>query len=430
MNSSIQPIRVLVLHNCTLLQGGGEIVVSQEVRLLQDAGVIVRCLFKYNSQIGLGRKLALFFSPAFSRESYGIVANAISSFQPTLIHVHNFMPQWTWAVFKASIDRGIPVVHTMHTYGLVCPANLMLTSNGCECDHCVDSSKFMALVKRCKASSEAMKIMNVRSLSSSLARAVVRSDLFTVIALTPFARHVLLSDGIPEKNVIVKPHCTRRNHNPSAPHVSRNVLFVGRLSYEKGVDHIIREFHKIKDLGLQLRIIGDGPQKTELQKLAEALSLADRVCFLGAQPREICAKEYASSLCVVINSRTFEGFGLVVIEAFAAGVPIVAPDFGAMHFIVRDGYNGLLVNPATRDLATKIEVLHRQPEICKRIGRNARDSFERWFTPEKNLNLLFGSYKYAIQKSHKPVPDALASIKPVRPSEASCYDGIRSSREA
>lgn len=363
------------------------------------------------------KKIGLFFSPVFDADAFRTVLRNIQLFQPDVIHIHGFLPQWTWSAFEAAIRSDVPVVHTMHAYGLICPANLLLKADGQICKEPIRPIKTACLFNQCKTSGLALKIMNTRSLSSASARQITSHGHFTVISPTPVGRDLLIRDRVPKENVIIKPHSVPRNLFVSSKSASKQVLFVGRLTTEKGLPHIIREFHKLKPCGLRLKIIGDGPVRTSLEELAGSLGIADSIDFAGYQPAESCAREYASSLCLLVNPSSYEGFGLVVVEAFSAGLPVIAPKFGAMLFLVRDGFNGFLIDPENRLFSEKVKELQDSDSMRKWMGQNALVTYEALFTQKQNLPRLLGCYKYALMKARKSIPAILDSVNAANPEE-------------
>ena len=136
------------------------------------------------------------------------------------------------------------------------------------------------------------------------------------------------------------------------------VLYVGRLSHEKGVDILIRAFAQMKATSARLVIVGGGVQEQRLRDLARSLGVMERVVFAGVvADRTQLAEWYRSSTVFVLPSRS-EGLGCVLLESMAAGTPIVASNVGGIPDLVRNGDNGLLV-PAddTESLALAIDRL-------------------------------------------------------------------------
>ncbi|MBR4227154.1 MAG: glycosyltransferase [Candidatus Methanomethylophilaceae archaeon] len=116
------------------------------------------------------------------------------------------------------------------------------------------------------------------------------------------------------------------------------VASVGRLSFEKNIDLVIRA---MKDVDATLLIVGDGPSRPSLEALSKDLGMEDRVVFTGYIDNENVLEAYAASDMLVSASR-FETQGLSVLEAMAAGIPVACCDARAFHDIIEDGVNGFL----------------------------------------------------------------------------------------
>ena len=125
------------------------------------------------------------------------------------------------------------------------------------------------------------------------------------------------------------------------------VLGIGRLVAEKGFDVLLRAFALATcEAGFDLRlvIVGDGPERAALQALAGKLGLGSAVTWFGSAPRTQVPALFAGAAVVSVPSR-HEPFGIVNLEAMAAGAPLVASRVGGVPEIVEDGVNGLLVGP-------------------------------------------------------------------------------------
>lgn len=113
-------------------------------------------------------------------------------------------------------------------------------------------------------------------------------------------------------------------------HSPGKFLFVGRLTRLKGLDTALRALAEVR--GCTLDVIGDGPQKQELEALSQSLGLSDRVRFHGAKSRTEVEELMAKSSCLLFPSYS-EGMGLVVLEALSSGLPVIASDLEALHEI-------------------------------------------------------------------------------------------------
>jgi glycosyltransferase involved in cell wall biosynthesis len=146
------------------------------------------------------------------------------------------------------------------------------------------------------------------------------------------------------------------------------LLYVGRLAVEKGVDVLIDACRLLDSDGL-LDIIGSGPLENQLRARA-----SDRVRFLPPKRRNELAGEYSTHDVFCIASKS-EPFGLVVAEALACGLPVVATRTGGLTELVVDGVNGLLVPPGdAAAFARAISRLAHDPALRERLAANARPS--------------------------------------------------------
>lgn len=157
------------------------------------------------------------------------------------------------------------------------------------------------------------------------------------------------------------------------------VLFVGRLAEKKGVAYLIEA---MKDIDALLVIVGDGPLKKELQEQAKALE--DKVSFWGAKTHEQLKEIYASADVFAVPSITAkdgdqEGLPLVMLEAMASGLPVVASDSGGISQVITDGVNGLLCEEKNiAELAEKIRLLIKDENMRKKISASAEKSVQEF----------------------------------------------------
>ena len=162
---------------------------------------------------------------------------------------------------------------------------------------------------------------------------------------------------------------------------------VTRLRQEKGNHILIEAFAKIaaSHPSAQLVLIGDGPQKDELSQLAGKLGVANRVVFAGFVSEVPVA---LNALDVVAIPSLREGFGLALVEAMAAGKPIVASFVGGMRELAENERNALMVPPGDADaLAAGLQRLIDDEKLQKKLSRQAREDSAR-FSIEKNVQAL------------------------------------------
>ncbi len=148
---------------------------------------------------------------------------------------------------------------------------------------------------------------------------------------------------------------------------------VGRLAEVKRQDVLLRGFALFAATtpGARLVIVGDGPERPPLEALVHDLGVADRVTFAGAQARP--EDYYAAMDAFALTSRS-EGTPLALLEAWAAGTPVVATAVGGVPALVRNGQTGLLVPPNDPTcLASRLDLLARYPDVADRLARAGQD---------------------------------------------------------
>ncbi len=169
---------------------------------------------------------------------------------------------------------------------------------------------------------------------------------------------------------------------------------VARLRSEKGHSFLLHAMKRVAQTMPRtvLLIIGDGPDKSELQALAENLLLVDNVRWLGSKPHEEILALYGIMDIVAVPSE-YEGFGLSAAEAMAAGVPVVASDVGGLREVVDAGTTGLLVPYGAADeMSEALLSLLRYPASARRMGKLGREKIERQFSLPKYSSLLIAAY--------------------------------------
>ncbi len=378
-------MRILQVHTHYRQPGGEDRVVETEAKLLSGAGHEVRSHRASNPE---GPQAAIPFllapwNPAAARK----LRQAVEDFQPDVAHVHN-----TWFAMSPSVvaelkATGVPVVVTLHNYRAICSA-ATLFRDGRPCTDCVGSHVGHAVAHRCYRGSSAQSAVAAASIAVHKRRGTWRRDVDRFLALTEFGRQQHIAGGFPPERIEVKSNSVdepgRRTLLPSE---SRTVLFVGRLSEEKGVDTLLDAWAR-RSRQLDLVVIGTGPLEASLRKRAPT-----SVRFLGSQTPEEVAEQMASARALVFPSICYEGQGLVALEAAAAGLPVVVSDHGAMTGLFAPHARELLFPPGDADaLSRRLDALEGADHVDAQ-GAVARRCFEERYSHEVALGRLEQIYR-------------------------------------
>lgn len=163
------------------------------------------------------------------------------------------------------------------------------------------------------------------------------------------------------------------------PNTMRVLIYVGRLSREKSVDFLIESFYFVaqKNKESLLVLVGDGSLRKELEQLTAEKNLSRRVFFTGFVDHKKIPQVYVDSDIFVFSSET-ETQGLVVIEALASGLPVVAVKDEAFEGVVSDGKNGFLVPRDPKEFADKILELLGDADLYRRMSKEASNSAQEF----------------------------------------------------
>lgn len=309
---------------------GENTIVDAEIAQLTAAGVEVLPFLRSSDEIPSMSKPAkalLPISPIWAPKAQHDLDRLLVEHRPDVLHLHNPYPLLSPWVVRTAHRRGVPVVQTVHNYRQVCSSGLYFR-DGVICQDCRGRALGVpAIVHRCYRDSRAQSALMATTLA--VHRPTWRSvDRF--IALTTAVADHLRDYGIPDERIVVKPNAVP-DPGTAAP-VGDGFLFMGRLSPEKGLDLLLAAWrrHPVGALG-PLRIAGDG----ELRPLAEAAA-AERpdVRYLGQLDRQGVRAALADSAVVLATSTWHDVLPTVIIEALAAGRPVLGTALGGIPYLV------------------------------------------------------------------------------------------------
>jgi glycosyltransferase involved in cell wall biosynthesis len=214
--------------------------------------------------------------------------------------------------------------------------------------------------------------------------ALAKVDAF--ICLTEFARGKLMSAGIAPERIHIRPNAIDASRVSPAIGSGEYVAFIGRLSAEKGLWTLVHAFERLQ--GPILKIAGTGPLEQPIREYLKSKNIQN-IELVGFISGDAKAEFIKKSMFTVVPSEWYEMFPLVMLEAWAAGKPVISAQLGAMPELVHNGKNGLLFSVGDAgDLAEKINHLFHAPELVAQMGTVARKMVETEFSLKANDELL------------------------------------------
>jgi glycosyltransferase involved in cell wall biosynthesis len=366
--------------------GGEDAVAAAEARLLAGAGHEVLRYRAWNARNDLkaGTQLAV---SAWNPWAAGNLRRLMEEHRPEITHVHN-----TWFALSPSIFRelhanGARVLMTLHNYRTVC-SNALLFRNGRPCEDCVGSHPWHGVRHQCYRGSWVGSAAAAANIALQRARGTWVKDVDAFLALNEFSKRRLVAGGIPDEKVILKPNFVD-DPGPRAnrPSESEQVLFVGRLSPEKGILELLDGWRRASPRDLRLLVIGDGPLMSEARA-----HLDGSIRLLGRLPKGEVRQQMLSSRALVLPSRAYEVQPLVLLEALAAGLPVLASDLGGNPEVLASlGAEWLVAPGRIEDWSRALSGLPRG-SIVDQAGTRARSTYSKRFTPALGLRNLEQAY--------------------------------------
>lgn len=327
----------------------------------------------------------------WSREAARKITEVIAEAKPDIAHLQNFAHQISPSILPVLARHGIPVVWTLHDYKALCP-NYRMYTRGLPCERCTGHNYANAIRYRCMGSWGASAAVALEMYVHHVILNVYGKHLSCVIAPSEFLAGKLIEWGWKGKVEVIPNFVPleRMRTGPAAADPLRvtrahvpAVLFVGRLQEEKGIEDFVEAARLLP--AIPFEVIGDGP-------LAVKSQISNLKC-LGVLSPEETAQHIARAAMLVVPSRWYENAPYVVLEAMAAGVPVIASRIGGLPELVRDGETGILVPPRDQGtLAKTIERLYPDEAERRRMGERARVIAATEYGPDRHYQRLLARY--------------------------------------
>ncbi|NRB39306.1 MAG: glycosyltransferase [Pseudomonadales bacterium] len=381
-------MKILICHNQYQHLGGEDTVVNAEFELLKKKGHEVQLYKVSNDAIsGVFKKIQAGLFISHSKTAKQSLAELLEVFRPDIVHFHNTFPLLTASVYDACIELNIPVIQTLHNYRTICPGALLMRK-GKVCELCIKGSPFNATLHRCYRNSSVQSLAVSKMVSNHRQANTWNIKVDQFIALTQFAKSKFVEAGFDPTKLSVKPNFIQTPdylENERKPFA----LFVGRISEEKGITTLLNAF---KELDFPIIVAGSGPLLESLQS-----GISPNIKILGAQSQQQIYQLMSQAKFLIMPSQWYEGFPMVLVEAFAHSLPVLCSSLGGMKEIVTDGNTGKHFEAGNvTDLKKQAVWMYENSEECTRMGSNALDEYNNKYTADLNYQQLINIYQEAL----------------------------------
>ena len=300
----------------------------------------------------------------YSTESRRKIRGMIREFRPDVAHVRNIYHHLSPSILWELKQQHVPVLYHLNDFKLLCPS-YNLVAQGQACEACKGGAFWHALGSACYPGLGARATLVAEAYLHRALRTYRKCvDLF--LAPSSFVRTKFIEHGWDGDRFEVLPHFQRLPDIERARSQNGPILYVGRLSREKGVSDAVRAMKQLPQL--RLVIAGDGPEKTLLEGLARSLGLSN-VEFVGQVGPKQRDALIAQSQFTVMPSHAYETLGKTILESYAQGRTVVASDTGSRRELVHHGETGLLYPCGDIDaIARMFRELVSNPLLAEQMG--------------------------------------------------------------
>ncbi len=326
-----------------------------------------------------------------------MMRQALHTFSPDLVHIHNLYPFISPSILPLCKRYGVPVVMTVHNYRLICPTGLFLR-DGKPCENClVNGNERDCIRYNCEQNWFRSIAYTLRNWVARHTKAYLDNvDYFC--CLTEFQKEKLIAAGYPIERIRVFPNVVEdvATDEELFDDTQSYVAYVGRHDLSKGDDLLLQIAARHPDISF--RFAGIAPEEV-------AALTTDNITLCGKLDHEQLRHFYRQARFIVIPSRCYEGFPIVLLESFAHGKCCIVPAHGPFPSLIRDSESGqdggILFRPLDMDdLEQKIIVLWNRPDESKRLGLMARQMAEKRFQRDA-VNASWNQFIEQVIAEHK-----------------------------
>ena len=420
----MKKLKVLVLNDYAFVEGGaGRVAIESSIKLAGENNDVVffsavgpisdelkeapfRRIICLNQKDILSNpnKVDVFIKGIHNYYANRELKNLFNEWKPDIVHIHGVSKALSWATIKTIRSFNIPIVYTLHDFGLLCPnMGIYNYREDIPCDHYKKGHGFRCLITNCDKRSYSQKLWRWIRFIYTLRILKIKSKISGYIAVSDFV-YDFFKDHLPMQalfEIINNPIEYSTSDLEKCSKLKKEgpviFLYVGRLSKEKGLDILLEA---IKELNAKLTVIGDGELMPMAMKYAQNFGKG-RIDILGWQDMEAIAEQMKISSVLVLPSRVLETSGMVVMEAAKFCLPSIVSECGGQTEFVKDGFNGLYFKAGdVRSLRDIMKKLITQEDLRHRLGLGARKMLEKMGTKiDRHVEILMKFYKEVIDNN-------------------------------
>ncbi len=376
-------MRILACHNRYAVRGGEDIAFDTAVKLWRGAGHEVRVFERHNArlaQAGVSARVSAARRIVHDPAVYAELDALIGEWRPRIAVVQNTLPLLSLAPYRVFADRRVPVVQVVYNYRFLC-LNGELYTAGAICERCAAGNYLHGVLRRCYRGSVLESAAVARMAFANRRGRIWASTVARFVVPDRFLGQKLAAHGLPDDRFRVIPNPTELRPLRRPLTHDGTILYVGRWTKSKGVFALL-EAALAPNVPPIVMVTGEEARAATVRHPAVQ---AGRVTLVSGEYGDALHERMIGVTAVVVPSQWYDNLPMVISHAFVAGRPVVASRINGIPEYVRDGENGLLVQPGdaaglARALRAIVEDRDRWSQMAERSRATAEGelSTDRW----------------------------------------------------
>ncbi len=333
-------------------------------------------------------KLTLAMNIIYSFEAKHKMKQLLEAFKPDVAHFHIFQHQISPSIFGPLKAKKVPLVLTLHDLKPLCPTYQMYT-NDSVCEACKGRKFYNCFINKCTMGSSFKSLINTVEMYLHYFLGYYQ-EVDRYIAVSQFYRSKMIEYGFAPEQVVCIPNYIDAAKFERSYDDQGYGLFFGRLSHEKGVDHLLEAAAINQDIPLY--IAGTGPVEDELKQIVEKKGLAN-VKFLGFVTGDDLLDLISKASFTVISSVWYENCPMSVLESLALQTPVIGADIGGIPELINPGVDGYTYEAGnSQALADSMKTIMKDKPGRQAMGKAARKKIINDFNAETHYQSLMDLY--------------------------------------
>jgi glycosyltransferase involved in cell wall biosynthesis len=398
---------LLAINNYYYPRGGAEVLFLEHNRMFESIGWQVvpfamrhaknlatpwseyfAAEIEFGESYGLAGKLIRAPRVVYSRQARQRMRALLDVVRPQVAHAHNVYHHLSPSVLPLLKERGIPVLMTLHDLKLACPAYTM-TLGGKPCERCRGGKLYSVALNRCIKGSLALSSLVMVEAYVHRALRLYEANVDRFVVPSRFLLEKLVDWGFARERFVHIPNCVDIERFKPASGAGRRFVYCGRLDRLKGVETLLRAAAMARQ---PLTIAGSGPDEARLRAIAE--QTGNDVVFTGHLGKDALLGLIQTARAIVVPSEVPENAPLAVLEAYAAGRPVIGAANAGIPELIREDETGVLF--PTGDAAALADALVRFAALPEdriaAMGAAGRAWVEEDFSPSIYLQRQLSLY--------------------------------------